>query len=104
MLARQGADENLRRLLAAQRKPAAADLQKAGPTALQHEQAATHSYAQLGQTTDPGRFALNFGNISPFARTQQFEGEKSIQSHGKHLWQSEGVSALLVETESQSKV
>jgi hypothetical protein len=85
MLARQRADENLRRLLSAERKPAAAYLQQTGPAALQHEQPTARANAQLGQTADPGRLTANFGNIGPFARTQQFEGEKSIQWHGRHL-------------------
>jgi hypothetical protein len=39
--------------------------------------------AELGQTTDPGRFAANLGDLGPFSRLEQFQRhQQGIDVHG----------------------
>jgi hypothetical protein len=102
--ASHGTNEDLGALLAAKRQTAAADLQEARPAGLEHTQTAASPQTQLRQAADPTRLTRDKGHVRPFTRTQQFEREETFQIHGKHLWQSVGVSAILIETESQSKL
>src|SRR5262245_32330387 len=76
-----GPHQDLRGVVAAEAESGAVNAQEARAAALEHLQTAAGANAQFGHPADPGRFSVNFGNISPFATTQQFQRQEKVRIH-----------------------
>src|SRR6516165_7477475 len=74
-------NQDLHRLLAPQRQPAAADLEQAGTAALQHPQPAADANAHLGHAADPARSTSHVGDLGLFSGAKQFQRQEGIYIH-----------------------
>jgi hypothetical protein len=79
--ARHGADENASPFFAAERQPAAANLQQARPTGLEQQKPAARAQSKFRQPSHPAWLTYHLSHIGPFARTQILKRNERILLH-----------------------
>jgi hypothetical protein len=78
---RNRAHHNLRVRPTSEGEAGTTDAKKAGSTLAKYLQSYPGADADLGQAADPMGLAVDFLNIRPFSRSNQFQGEQSIVAH-----------------------
>jgi hypothetical protein len=86
---RNGADENLKDIIAAKREPRFADHENARRARLQHAKPGTGANAEFGHPTHPSGLAVNLGDVGLLAALQKFE-RNCIHKFGAEMGKKAG--------------